>query len=46
MDAHIVGDLVTDAARATGLSTLDAGHVEGGIVRTKLAVAAVPQKPH
>lgn len=44
--AHIVRELLVDAASATMGSALDAGVVEGGVVRAEVAVAAVPQRRH
>lgn len=46
VDAHVVGDLLVNAASATEFSTLDAGVVERRVVRAKVAAAAVPQRSH
>lgn len=46
VDAHVVGDLLVNAASATDSSALDAGVVERGVVRAEVAAAAVPQRSH
>lgn len=46
VDAHIVRELFSDALRATTGSALYAGVVERGVVRSKVALAAVPQRRH
>jgi hypothetical protein len=48
VEVHVdaVRDLLFTAAGTAGCSTLNAGVVEGSVVRAEVAAAAIPQSSH